>query len=73
MDAVGRGAEVHTLLTASDRETLARAITPFDRHVHIAPIGHYRTLPAHDLWVSLVGRVCVTGGSAFWDRLQAST
>jgi len=64
--------DVQTLLTEADRQILARVITLFSRYVEIPPLGHYRTLAADDLWLSLVGEVCVAGGSGPWGRLQAS-
>ena len=72
METVHSRGAVQTLLTEADREILARVITLFSRYVEIAPIGQYRTMADHEVWLRLVGQVCVMGGAALWDRLTDS-
>lgn len=72
METIHTGGDVQTLLTEADRERLGRVITLFGGYVDVGPIGQYRTVAAHDVWVSLVGQVCVMGAAGPWERLHAS-
>jgi thermostable 8-oxoguanine DNA glycosylase len=72
LETIDRGGEVQTLLTATDRAVFARVITLFGGYVEVAPIGKYRTMQADEVWLRLVGQVCVMGGAAPWDRLGDS-
>jgi len=43
----------------------------FRKHVHVEPIGRYRKMTPEEVWLQLVGQVCVMGSARHWERLHS--
>jgi len=41
------------------------------KYVHVEPVGQYRKMTPEDLWLQLVGQVCVMGSARHWERLHS--
>jgi thermostable 8-oxoguanine DNA glycosylase len=69
VETVRDGGEYRTLLRDEDRETLGRIVAFLGPLAELNPIGHYRAMTSEDVWLEIVGQVCVMGSARHWDRL----
>ena len=61
---------IHTSLDNADRELLGRIVRCFGQFVEVEPLARYRTMTLDDVWLALVGQVCVMGSAGHMERLQ---
>jgi thermostable 8-oxoguanine DNA glycosylase len=62
---------IRTLLDNTDREILGRIVRCFGQFVEVEPLAQYRTMTPDDVWLVLVGQVCVMGSAGHMERLQS--
>lgn len=72
METVHSKDHIETLLTDADRGILGRILTRLGPRVEPAPLGRYATMTLDDVWLALVGQVCVIGGARGYDRVLAN-
>ena len=64
---------LHTQITNADRKTLSEIIELLGPLVSLEPIGHYASMTAEEVWLTLVIQVCVMGSARPIGRLQSNT
>jgi len=71
VETVYNTGEIRTVLTPADHTVLCRIIRLFGKLVEVEPIGEYRTMTPNQVWLTLVGEVCVRGSARHMERLRS--
>ncbi len=71
METVYNTGEIRTVLTPADHTVLCRIIRLFGKLVEVELIGEYRTMTPNQVWLTLVGEVCVRGSARHMERLRS--
>jgi thermostable 8-oxoguanine DNA glycosylase len=69
---VGDRGRYQTQISDADRQVLGRIVAIFGPLVRLEPIGRYLTMTQEDVWLDIVGQVCVMGSARHWERLNSN-
>jgi len=62
------GKQYTTILTRADEKLLDRLVDSLKPFVKIRPLGTYQHISASDIWMRLLGQLCVRGSSSHWEK-----
>lgn len=63
------GTNVTTALTKADRAKLCRLLERLGPHAKVPRLGTYKKLTGDDIWLDMVGQVCVMGSARGMERI----
>lgn len=69
MKTIQDGKEYFIYLSPSDKQVLMDVVRNSQNAINLAEVGLYRQLTDAQIWINLVGQVCVMGSSRPWEKL----